>query len=253
MTAVAAPPLSPTLANVVSDTGHTWPKSGGHEAAARDHGEGGVGCSVGAGGAAGPTRRRRTSHDKSIGATTMQGLFSGEGTGVLPRVLDSGKEAWRKAAATVAAVGGGSDTEGGAGRPATRAARGNGGGGGARRNRKSRRRGSRGMADDGEREGSEPGEKEQSEEEEEGEGEDENEEGRGEGARGRGKRRRERPPFLSFTVGGVSGFLPDVRWSVQMQHKRFLRIEDSGSVRWVRLLCGQVLGAHPPAQNCCCR
>ncbi|CAM9246261.1 unnamed protein product, partial [Laminaria digitata] len=41
----------------------------------------------------------------------------------------------------------------------------------------------------------------------------------------------ERPPFLSFTGGGVSGFLPDVHWAVRMQHKRFLKMEDSGSVR----------------------
>lgn len=36
------------------------------------------------------------------------------------------------------------------------------------------------------------------------------------------------PPFLSVTLGGVHGVLPDVRWSVQ---QRRLRMEDSGIVK----------------------
>eukprot|EP00752_Nemacystus_decipiens_P012079 g10709.t1 len=40
----------------------------------------------------------------------------------------------------------------------------------------------------------------------------------------------EAPPFLSISVGDVSCYLPNVRWSVKMQQKRFLRVGDSGSV-----------------------
>lgn len=41
----------------------------------------------------------------------------------------------------------------------------------------------------------------------------------------------EAAPFLTISVGNVSCFLPDVRWSVQMQQKRFLKVGDSGSVK----------------------
>ncbi|CAM9246185.1 unnamed protein product, partial [Laminaria digitata] len=163
--AAAASPLPSTPTSVSSDTGHTWPKkSGDQRASVGANGDGDATSSVGAGGAVGVRRRRRTSYDKSAGVSSIQGLFSGEGAaGVLPRVLGSGKEAWRKAAAvaatTVAAVGGSDAGERwGANRTPTLAARVKGTGGGAARNdRESRRRGSRGvtMADDREREGNE--------------------------------------------------------------------------------------------------
>lgn len=141
---------------------------------------------------------------------------------MLPRVFGSGKEALRKAAAvtytTVATVGGSETGEGGAGKTPTRPARVRGG---ARDDRESKRRFSRGMAEAGEQGGGgrvENEDKEQYENEEE-------EEGQGGGGR------RKRPPLLSVTVEGVSGVLPDVNWSVQMHHKRFLKIEDSGTVK----------------------
>lgn len=53
----------------------------------------------------------------------------------------------------------------------------------------------------------------------------------GDGEQGLEEEEGEKPPFLSISVGDVSCFLPDVRWSVQMQQKRFLKVGDSGSVK----------------------
>lgn len=138
---------------------------------------------------------RRSFGRSGTSANGIQGLFSGEGGGgLLPRVFGSGKGAWRKAAAAAVSAGVFSATGAGAG--------------GSKDNK---RRPSQGQA-------GEVGREEQVWDEDVLEKEEEESE-------------ENNPPFLAITVGGVSGFLPDVQWSVQLQQKRFLRVEDSGSIK----------------------
>lgn len=157
-------------------------------------------------------------------ADSRNGGSDGRGSGgVLPRAIDSGKQAFKKAAAVAAASTGGALNIGGGGggdtggRGLARVLRGGGGGGGGGEG-KSRRGSALSQGDD---------------EEEAGEGFGFDRIGSLGGARGDddadagGKQ----PPFMSITIGGVSGYLPDVHWSVQMQQKRFLKVEDSGTVK----------------------
>lgn len=142
-----------------------------------------------------------------------RGWLSSEGSGsVLERVVGSGRETWKKATSAAAATLGAGDAIRGtpwASNVAGGSARGKDKGG--------KRRSSRGQAaqEDARAPQAEPV-------------------GPDAGAAERvrdGEVINEKPPFLSFTVGGVNGYLPDVHWSVEMQQKRFLRVEDSGSVK----------------------
>lgn len=136
-----------------------------------------------------------------IGKSGVDDLFSKEVSSVIPRAVNSGREALRKVSAVAAS---------GAGEASKRVpwvkravARGSW--------RPMSRRNSW-------REGNDPGEMEK-----EIVGHQEVEEGDESGAS-------VKAPLLSIEIGGVSGFLPDVQWSVQIQQK-LIRIEDSG---WVK-------------------
>lgn len=140
----------------------------------------------------------------------------GEGGDVQPRLVSSGKGALGRAAAAVFA---------GAGFPT--GVRDSGKGFSWAMKEAGASIGRRGTANILQRRGSWQREREEGggeyQEEEGGEGE----EGEAEGEKVDG----EKPTLLAVTVGEVYGELSDVQWSVQMQNKRFLRMEDSGSVK----------------------
>lgn len=136
-----------------------------------------------------------------IGKGGVDDLSSKEASSVIPRAVNSGREALKKVSA-VAAFGAG---EASRRVPWVKRAV-------ARGSRRPLSR--RNLC----REGNDPGEMEK-----EAVGHQEAEEGDESGAS-------VKAPLLSIEIGGVSGFLPDVQWSVQIQQK-LIRIEDSG---WVK-------------------